>query len=310
MEAESINYARTQADGLDNIAPSLSQGQAAWQYALTDNFLSPEEQSAVLRKQLEPYQLQLEKNLEQIGWGPERLSAWPQVAEALFSGKQTVPLIIYLTPDLKLEGSLRIVMTEAGPDIRVTPILQSLTIPEEIGGIRLSSDERNQLLQEGALARPLLMAENGSLVPTFLRVDDQTNTVELWQVRTEQLPTNLLGIDLTKEQQLQLISGHSVQLAGLLDQQGEPFTATVSVSAARQALQFSDVNRLDVQITPDRQFHQQIAHNNEGAKTDQTLNQETTAGTTIPTHKQLETIKDLPEPTSGEPIKRQAKKIS
>lgn len=294
MEAEAINYARMQADGLENIAPSPGQGKAAWQYALSDNFFSPEEQSAVLRRELEPYRKQLEQSLTQIGWSREHLATYPAVAEALFSGQQTVPLSIFVTAGLKLEGCLRIVMTESGPDIRVTPIEPTLSIPEKIGSIQLSPSERQQLQQEGALPRPFLIPENGELVATYLRVDEQTNTLEFWRIKPEHLPTKLLGIDLTKDQQLQLASGHVVRLSGLLDQQGEPFTASVSVSAARQTLQFSDFNRLDVQLKPDRQFNQQLALNNEGVKTDQTRSQETKAGVTTTSHNQLEAVKDLP----------------
>jgi hypothetical protein len=293
MEREAINFARTQADGLDNIAPSQAQGQAAWQYALSDNFFSPQEQSAVLRRELEPYRSQLERSLAQIGWASEHLEKHPTVADALFSGQQTVPLTILLTPTVKLEGCLRIVMTESGPDIRITPLEPLLTIPEKIGGMELSGSERLQLLREGALPRPFLIPENGNLVPTYLRVDSQTQTLELWRVRPEQLPTKLLGIDLTKDQQLQLASGHQVRLSGLLDQKGEPFTASVSVSAARQSLQFSDFNRLDVQLKPDAKFSQQLALNSEGAKTDQTRSQEESAGVSTTSQQQLNSVKQL-----------------
>ncbi|MBD2703367.1 DUF3945 domain-containing protein [Spirosoma sp. BT702] len=308
METEAINYARSQVDGLDNIAPSLTQGQTAWQYAQTDQFFSLEEQAAVLRHELEPYRAQIEQSLAQIGWGPEHLANHPTVAQALFSGQQTVPLAIFVTPTIKLEGCLRIVMTEHGPDIRVTPIEPILSIPEKIDGIQLSERERQQLKSEGALPRPFLILENGNLVPTYLRVDEQTNTLEFWRVKPEQLPIKLLGIDLTKDQQLQLASGHQVRLSGLLDQQGEPFTASVSVSAARQSLQFSDFNRMDVQLKPDRQFHQQLAHNNEGGKTDQTLSQETKAGFETTSHKQLETVTGLlDKKTEQQSVKRTRK---
>lgn len=295
MEQAATNYARSQADGYDNIAPTPLQGQQARQYAETDNFLSSEEASAVLRRQLEPYRSQLEAKLSQIGYPPEHLAKLPHIEEALFSGQRTSRMNVIVSPDVKMEGRLRIVMTEDGPDIRITPVQPALTIPDQVAGIRLSTVEKEQLAREGALPRPFLIADKGEYVPTYLRIDPQTNTVELWRIRPEQLPTKLLGIDLNKDQQLQLVNGYPIRLTGLLDQQGEPFNATVSLSPARQQIQFSDYNRLDLALKPDSEHRNQLAHNNEGAKTDSTRSQETAVGSNILSNSQRETVQKLLE---------------
>ena len=288
-------YARTQADGADNIAPTPMQGQQAWQYALSDNFFSPEEQTAVMRQQIEPHRAQIESKLSEIGYPPAYLTKYPDIEQSLYSGQQTRLLNVIIAPDTQLTGALRIVMTEHGPDIRITPKQPTLNIPNEIGGIHLTKADQQQLKQEGALPRPFLIAEQGEYVPTFLRVNERTNTVELWQLRPEQLPTKLMGIDLTKDQQVQLVHGHPVRLTGLLDKQGEPFNATVSVSATKQSLEFADLSRLDVAIKPAQEFKQQLAQNNEGAKTDLTVAQERATGLPGITHQQSESIKQLLE---------------
>ena len=293
MNTAQTNYARTQADGLDNIAPTTVQGQRAWQYAQSDNFLSPEEQTDVMRRELEPYRAQLENKLGVVGWGPEHMAKNPEIRDALFSGKQTVGLEVCVTPEIKMNGSLRIVMTEDGPDIRITPIQPSLTIPQDISGVQLSKTEQMQLSREGALPRPFLIPDKGEYVPTYLRVDPATNAVELWRVRAEQLPTKLMGIDLTKDQQMQLAHGHPVRLTGLLDNQGEPFNATVSVSATKQSLQFADLSRLDVGLKPAQEFRQQLALNNEGAKTDINRSQEAAIGAPVVSNRQGEAIKEV-----------------
>lgn len=290
---QAVNYARRQADGLDNIAPTTLQGQVAWQYAQSDNFLSPEEAAAVMRRDLEPYRAQLEAKLSVIGWQPEHLSKYPAIEADLSAGRQTNPVEIYLKPDLTMHGRLRIVMTEQGPDLRITPIQVGLSVPQEIGGVRLSPAEQRQLREEGALPRPLMIPENGQLIPTYLRVDAQTNTLEFWRIRAEQLPTKIMGIDLNKDQQLQLASGHPVRLSGLLDQQGEPFNATINISASKQQLQFSDLNRTGVAVKPDAQHVQQVAHNDEGAKTDLTRSKEVATGAPAMSNSQLETVAQL-----------------
>jgi hypothetical protein len=297
-----VGYARTQADGLDNIAPTSLQGQQAWQYAQSDNFLSAEEASAVMRKQLEPYRAQIEAKLSQIGFPPDHLANHPHLGEALFSGERTGLMKVRVTPDVKLEGRLRIVMTDEGPDIRITPVIPALTIPDQVAGIKLSNVEKQQLAQEGALPRPFLIADKGEYVPTYLRVDTQTNTVELWRVRAEQLPTKLMGVDLTKDQQLQLANGHAVRLSRLLDQQGEPFTATVSISPTQKEFRFTDVSGLAVGLKPDNEKQQQLALNNEGAKTDLTRSQELSTGQTTVSNNQRETMQQLLESKPAQKI--------
>ena len=293
MNTAPKDYARVQADGLDNIAPTMTQGQRAWQYAQSDNFFSPEEQADVMRQQLEPYRAAIEAKLTQIGYDPDYFAQDPRDEAALHSGQQTGVLVIRIAPEINIEGRLRIVMTDEGPDIRFTPSQRTLTIPDEIGGIRLSQAEQNQLVQEGALPRPFMIQDNGEYVPTYLRLDQQSNTVELWHLRPEQLPTKLMGIDLTKDQQLQLVNGYDVRINGLLDSQGEPFNATVNLSAARQSLQFSNFNRLDVAVKPDSEFRQQLVQNDEGAKTDLNRSREISVGSPVVNHQQSEVIKQL-----------------
>ena len=305
---QSVGYARTQADGLDNIAPTTLQGQQAWQYAQSDNFFSPEEQAAVMRRELEPHRAQIETKLTQLGYPPDHPAYQTHLESTLFSGQKTGPTSVFVTPDLQLEGRLRIVLTQNGPDIRITPVQRQLSIPDEVEGVKLSKGEKQQLMQEGALPRPFLLADKGEYIPTYLRIDEQTNTVELWRIRPEVLPTKLMGIDLTKDQQLQLANGHAVRLIGLLDKQGEPFGATVSISAAQKEFQFTDVSRLAPSLKPDHENRQQVALNNEGTKTDVTRSQEVSTGQTTTSNHQREMMQQLlegkPEQTIGAPKQR------
>jgi hypothetical protein len=284
----SLAYAQTQADALDNITPTPLQGQQARVYAQSDSFLSNEEAAAVLRRQLEPHRAEIEVQLARIGFPASHRVQFPDLEAALFSGQPTPPVTVFLTPSVQLEGRLRVVLTETGPELRITPVFSQLTLPDEVGGIQLSQAEKQQLLQEGALPRPLPLPANGAVVPTYLRLDEQTNTLELWQLRPERLPTQLMGVDLTRDQQHQLANGFAVRLSGLLDQQGEPFAATVSVAAGRQALQFQDISRQTVQVRPDGETVQQLALNNDGAKTDQLRDAEIKTGQTVQHHQQQE----------------------
>lgn len=289
----SLTHAHTLADGSNQVAPTPLQGQQPWQYAQTDNFLSLEEQTAVLSQQIEPYREELLDRLTRLGLTESVLAQSPMLTEALFSGQPTPLVRIDIVPNLPVEGRLRIHMTETGPELRITPALRELTIPDEVASIRLSDWEKRELAQSGALSRPLLLPDQGEYVPTFLRVDRETNTLELWRVRAEELPKQLLGVDLTRDQQQQLATGHAVRIAGLLDRQGEPFTATVSLSASRKELSLSKMNRLDFAIQPDMQHSEQLALNNNGAKTDQTRQQELTTGQNVVNNQERETMRQL-----------------
>ncbi|RCR67075.1 MULTISPECIES: DUF3945 domain-containing protein [Larkinella] len=289
------DFARTQADGLDNIAPTATQAAAASQYAVTDGFLSSSEQEAVLR-QIATERPVLQKKLDEVGIDRVYLAMHPEVEQALFSGKQTPVVTIQLPNELELQGRLRIALTDQGPQLRITPVHPELEIPEKVGDLKLTPQERSELEQKGYVDRSLAIAENGGFVSGFLRVDNQTNTVDLWRVNPETLPSKLLGIDLTRDQQIALVCGHPVKLSGLKDKQGEPFDATVSISAGKQGLQFSDIGRPDLSLKPDEKFKQQLGQNNEGAKTDHTRGLEERAGQSTVANAQTETIKRLMDP--------------
>jgi len=304
----SLHHALTQADGIDNIAPTLLQGHQAWQYAQTDSFFSPEEQTAVLQQPIDLNQPDLLNKLALLGLTADVLEQFPDMKVALFSGQSTSVMRVAIAPDVWIEGRLRIQMTEAGPDIRITPAFRELTIPGEVASIRLSDWEKQELMQSGALSRPMLLPDNGNYVPTFLRVDRETNTLELWRVRADELPRQLMGVDLTRDQQLQLANGHAVRLTGLLDRKGEPFDATVSISASRKELTLSDMNRLDLVVKPDNRHREQLALNDDGGKTDQTRQQELTTGQTVVTNQEREMMRqfldDKPEQRLSTPKQR------
>lgn len=293
MENQQKTYARTQADGLDNIAPTALQGKQAWQYAKSDNFFSPEEQAAVLRKELETQRPDIMNKLSQIGYTEDFLKKHPKVEQDLFAGKQTDPLYVNLTPEINMLGRLRIVSTEQGPELRITPAHPKPQIPDEVGGFKLSNLDKKQLLEEGAVSRPYMIPDKGTFTPTYLRIDPATNTPELYKVKPEQMPSVLLGIDLTKDQQQQLASGYPVRLAGLRDSQNEPFNATVSLSPAQKNLQFGDISRQSLAIRPDAENSRQVVQNNEGGKTDQTKGQEQRTGLPAATNNQSEAVRQL-----------------
>lgn len=297
MENQLKNFARAEGDNLSHNAPTPAQGKKAGEYAQSDNFLSPEERTAILKKDIEANRPALETRLAQIGYTSEFLNKHPKVEEALFSGKPTQVLDINVSQTIQMSGRLRIAMTENGPELRFTPQLSKPLIPDEIRGLQLSSFDKQKLEKEGALDRPFMIPGKDGLTANYLRLDRETNTLELWKVKPEQLPSKLLGIDLTRDQQLQLVSGHPLRLTGLLDKQNEPFSATVSLSGATKGFQFANVDRQEISLKPDAGYKQQVAQNNEGAKTDQTRGQEIRTGQTTTTNNdQQELMRKLLNP--------------
>lgn len=289
------DFARTQADGFDNIAPTDQQAAAASHYAVTDGFLSPSEQEAILR-QIATERPLLLKKLDEVGIDKIYLAMNPEVEQTLFSGRPTPVVTIILPNELELRGRLRIASTEQGPQLRITPVHSALVIPDKVGGLKLTDQERIDLQQKGFVDKAIQLPENGGFVAGFLRVDKETNTVDVWRVQPETLPKKLLGIDLTRNQQIALVCGHPIKLSGLMDRQGEPFDATVSISPGKQGIQFDDISRPDVALQPDHKYKQQIAQNNDGAKTDQTRGLEERSGVTVVTSSTTVTLKRLIDP--------------
>lgn len=301
------DYARVQANGLDNIAPTPQQAAAASQYAVTDGFLSAEEQAAVL-KQIHAERPGLQKKLDEVGITREFFTTNPDVEKALFAGQSTSVLTLQLPNDLQLQGRLRIAMTEEGPQLRVTPVRSELTIPDKVGNIRLTEQDRQELEKKGYVQKAIELPEKGGFVSGFLKVDKETNTVDVWRVNPETLPTKLLGVDLTRDQQIALATGHPIKLSGLKDRQGEPFDATVSLSVEKKGLQFSDIGRPEMAMKPEEKHRNQLAQNNEGAKTDQARGLEEKAGNPAITNAQTETLKRLMDPET--PIPQHTKKLT
>jgi hypothetical protein len=301
------DYARSQADGLDNIALTQQQAAAASQYAVTDGFLSSEEQDAVLRRQIAPERQVLQAKLDEVGITREYLATHPEVEHALFSGKSTPVITIYLPNDLQLQCRLRIAVTDQGPQIRITPVHPELALPEKVGGLQLTQQEQEDLRQKGFVDKAIQLAENGGFAAGFLRVDKGTNTVDVWRVQPETMPTKLLGIDLTRDQQIALVCGYPVKLSGLKDQQGGSYDATFTVNVAKQGIQLSDLSRPDVSLRPDEKFKSQLAVNNEGAKTDQIRGLEEKSGQAINSDTQKETVKNTV--TDDEQGKQTGKKL-
>ncbi|MFC5410706.1 DUF3945 domain-containing protein [Larkinella bovis] len=305
---QNSTYARTQAEAIDNLAPTQQQAAAATQYAITDGYLNSAEQEAII-KQIGAERPQFQKKLDEVGITKEFLAANPDVEKALFHGRSTPVLTLELPNDLQLQGRLRIAITEQGPQLRVTPVHENLLIPDKVGDIRLTQQERDELKEKGFVNQAIQMPEKGGFVAGFLRVDKETNTVDVWRVNPETLPSKLLGIDLTRDQQIALACGHPVKLSGLKDQKGEPYDATVSINVGKQSLQFSDLSRSGVSIKTEDKFKPQLALNNEGAKTDQTLGLEQKTGHTINSNAQQEAIKQSTPDDGNEQIKKAGPKL-
>ena len=251
-------FAQTQANSLDNIAPTTLQAKMAREYSLTDHFLNMEEQSTVLQREIDGDRPLIKTKLHEIGISPALLATRPEIEKALFSGRSTPVLSIQLPNDLAMQGRLRVEMTEHGARLRVTPVLGELKIPDKVGDLPLTPQEKQDLQQQGFLERPLQVSQNGSFVPAYLRVDSETNTVSSWKVRPDMLPNQLFGIQLTREQQLQLAAGYSVQLIGLKDPQGDYFEATVAVSVEKQGLRITSTKPMKLQVRPGENPEQQL----------------------------------------------------
>lgn len=109
------------------------------------------------------------------------------------------------------------------------------------------------------------------------------------------IPTKLLGVDLSPEQQAKLNEDKTIYVTGMTDKQGQSFNAYVKVNHEKEKLDFFKWNpdktqKQGAEVTPDNASKTQVAVNSEGKTNEATkqLKEPLKKGQTVPTEKQQE----------------------
>lgn len=190
-----------------------------------------------------------------------------------------------------------------------------IKIPNEIKGRTLNDGQKKELAEGKAIYLEGMISKNNKPFNATVQVNadrrglefkfDNTNKLSNEQSRSLNqdqskekmfhIPTKLLGVELSKEQQQNLKEHKTIYVTGMVDKVGEPFNAYIKINTEKEKLDFFKWNpdrakKQGAEVIPDNAAKTQVAVNSEG-KTNETTKQTKEPlkqGQTQPTEKQQE----------------------
>ncbi len=107
-------------------------------------------------------------------------------------------------------------------------------------GHEFSKEDKANLLETGNMGRIVNLKNyiTGEMIPSFVSVDKVTNELVSMRASSVQIPDEIKGVKLNKEQQQALREGKGVFLENMISNRKNPFSATVQVNADKKSLEF------------------------------------------------------------------------
>lgn len=107
-------------------------------------------------------------------------------------------------------------------------------------GHEFSKEDKENLLKTGNMGRIVNLKNyiTGEMIPSFVSVDKVTNELVSMRASSVQIPDEIKGIKLNKEQKEALREGKGIFLENMISNRKNPFSATVQVNADKKSLEF------------------------------------------------------------------------
>ncbi len=107
-------------------------------------------------------------------------------------------------------------------------------------GHEFSKEDKENLLKTGNMGRIVNLKNyiTGEMIPSFVSVDKVTNELVSMRASSVQIPDEIKGIKLNKEQKEALREGKGIFLENMISNKKNPFSATVQVNADKKSLEF------------------------------------------------------------------------
>lgn len=193
-----------------------------------------------------------------------------------------------------------------------------IKIPNEIKDVKLNDAQKKDLAEGKAVYLEGMTSKNGKEFNATVQINADRrglefkfdNTPKLSQDQNQQqskqqapsdegtkfrIPTKLLGVELSKEQQDKLREHQTIYVSGMTDRKGGPFNAYIKVNTEKEKLDFFKWNpdkaqKQGAEVTPDAAGKTQVAVNSKGKTNEATKNvkEPLKQGQTQPTEKQQE----------------------
>ena len=125
-------------------------------------------------------------------------------------------------------------------------------------GHEFSKEDKANLLETGNMGRIVNLKNyiTGEMIPSFVSVDKVTNELVSMRASSVQIPDEIKGVKLSKEQQQALREGKGVFLENMISNRKNPFSATVQVNADKKSLEFIYPNAKQSQEQGQKQTQQ------------------------------------------------------
>lgn len=125
-------------------------------------------------------------------------------------------------------------------------------------GHEFSKEDKANLLETGNMGRIVNLKNyiTGEMIPSFVSVDKVTNELVSMRASSVQIPDEIKGIKLNKEQKEALREGKGVFLENMISNRKNPFSATVQVNADKKSLEFIYPNAKQSQEQRQKQAQQ------------------------------------------------------
>ncbi|MDH6309074.1 hypothetical protein M2451_001468 [Dysgonomonas sp. PFB1-18] len=190
-----------------------------------------------------------------------------------------------------------------------------IKIPNEIKGVALNEQQKKDLSEGKGVYIGGMTGKNGKEFNATVQINadrrglefkfDNANKLSQDQQQSNankqdqsqpqekkfRIPTKLLGVELSQEQQDKLKENKTIYVTGMLDKKGETFNAYIKVNTEKEKLDFFKWNPDKAQkVTPDNNSKTQVAVNSEGKTNEATKKNEEPLkqGQTQPSEKQQE----------------------
>lgn len=119
-------------------------------------------------------------------------------------------------------------------------IRQKPELDRPLFGHEFSKEDKENLLKTGNMGRIVNLKNyiTGEMIPSFVSVDKVTNELVSMRASSVQIPDEIKGIKLNKEQKEALREGKGIFLENMISNKKNLFSATVQVNADKKSLEF------------------------------------------------------------------------
>jgi Protein of unknown function (DUF3945) len=196
----------------------------------------------------------LNKQLAKMGIAPDftkkELGKNYTIGDSMLSGERSPLTQIKLnTPDFSgnMSGKLRVVyenQQDTKGKIAIIGIQKELNVPKNIQDFNFTEDHAKSLKATGHLGTVAKI--NGK--DTYISVDKDTNTLVTTSATKVNIPSKILGKDLSQADQNVLKDGGKITISDMVSKKGENFSAEIRVDAGKRGLEFKAINQPKLEL--------------------------------------------------------------